>query len=134
MRESIGGVILIAGDIHRPAVFRHEVDQANAYPLYELISSPLSNNVRSCGSGQSAGMLFCKSVLNFGLLHIDTRRQPATITYELRGPKNIVHYRLQLRVDQLQTKTSHVQPPRCGIDDATGRRTSCRPILRSARR
>lgn len=134
MRQRIAGVILISGDIHRPAVFRHPFESSDAYTLYEFVSSPLSNNVRNCSNSSNPNQLFCESILNFGLLHVDTRREPAAVTYELRGPQNRVHYRLRLELSQLRVPASAPIPELCSISTGPDSVAACLPTQQFERR
>ncbi|HEX9636923.1 MAG TPA: alkaline phosphatase D family protein [Acidobacteriota bacterium] len=67
-RHSITGVVLLAGDLHRHEV--HRLDWKGGYPLYELISSPLRQNLRACVASAGSRQ-WCASKEGFALLDIE---------------------------------------------------------------
>ena len=77
--HQIEGVIILSADRHRSEAWK--IEQPDAYPLYDLMSSKLTNfHTHEC----IPGTLFCyNGSCSFGLLTIDTKVPDPTATYEV---------------------------------------------------
>lgn len=76
-KEQIEGVLLLSADRHRSDLRR--IDRPNFYPLYDMMSSRLTNlHYHECIDGA----LFCyNEKCSFGLLSIDTTKDDAVVNY-----------------------------------------------------
>lgn len=54
--QSIGGVVLVAGDVHRSLIRMIERTAAGSYDLPEIVSSPLANNNSTCAATVPPGV------------------------------------------------------------------------------
>ena len=98
----IDGVVFVSGDRHLSELMRD--DQRVGYPLYELTASPVAQRVFTTGlqqpnpiriGGYAAGF-------NYGLLDIDTRSDPATLTFRLKDAEGIEVLRREVALETLR--------------------------------
>lgn len=82
--ERIEGVVFVSGDRHLSELMRF--DRREGYPLYELTASPVANKVFQTGLEQPNPIRIggYADGPNYGLLDIDTKSSPATITFRLK--------------------------------------------------
>lgn len=55
--NKISGVVLVAGDIHRSRVIRHQTTPLAGYPLVEFISSPIHDHIIATANQPHPGLL-----------------------------------------------------------------------------
>ncbi len=77
--HKINGVLLLSADRHRSEAWK--IDRPNGYPLYDLMSSKLTNeHTHEC----IPGPLFCYNKLcSYGMVTFDTNQADPTITYQI---------------------------------------------------
>ncbi|QEG33189.1 alkaline phosphatase D family protein [Bythopirellula goksoeyrii] len=77
--NKINGVLLLSADRHRSEAWK--IDRSNGYPLYDLMSSKLTNeHTHECVPGP----LFCYNKLcSVGMVTFDTKETDPKITYEI---------------------------------------------------
>jgi alkaline phosphatase D len=86
LEEGITGVFLLAGDTHRPQINLIPRTQSGRYDLYEVISSPLAQEVdlRPIGPGNFRPVRPANAfAVNFGLLEFDTQARPPRVKVRL---------------------------------------------------
>lgn len=77
--HKINGVLLLSADRHRSEAWK--IDRPNGYPLYDLMSSKLTNeHTHEC----IPGPLFCyNQSCSYGMVTFDTNQADPTITYQI---------------------------------------------------
>lgn len=108
VRNRVGGVLLLSGDIHRSELYRLPwLEGRGGYPLWEFIPSPLFQHGRPCGDA-IAERQFCmgvsdRSILQlFGVLRIDTTLADPQIVLELHDTNGNVLLNRRLAASELQ--------------------------------
>ena len=100
--QRIEGVVFVSGDRHLSELMRD--DERVGYPLYELTASPVGNRVFTTGleqpnpiriGGYAAGF-------NYGLLDVDTTREPGTVTFRLKDAAGAEVLSHEVRLDSLR--------------------------------
>ena len=95
--NKIEGVVLISADRHRSDAWKME--RENAYPLYDLMSSKLTNVV---SHGLVKGALFgYNEKCSFGLLSFDTTKADPEMTYDIVNIDNEVMHSLTIKRGEL---------------------------------
>lgn len=96
--REIGGVFLLAADRHRSDCWR--TDRPDAYPLYEFMSSCLTNMHRH---ENMAGSLFSYNDKNaFGRLVFDTADEDPTVRYQIITIDGAMTHSFKLRRSELE--------------------------------
>lgn len=94
----IEGVALIAADRHRSDLWR--IERPNAYPLYEFMSSRLTNiHIHKIMEKSLFGYNAKRS---FGLLSFDTTAKDPVITYHIQSVDDEPIHRHSVRLSELQ--------------------------------
>ena len=95
--NKINGVLLLSADRHRSEAWK--IDRPNGYPLYDLMSSKLTNeHTHECVPGP----LFCYNKLcSVGLVTFDTTEPDPTITYEIVNIDGEVIDTLNIKYSQI---------------------------------
>ncbi len=101
-RHRIAGVLLVSADRHRSDAWR--IDRPGSYPLYDVMSSRLTNvHKHECLDGA----LFCyNDKCSFGMLCFDTTLADPTFRYEIINIDGQSIHSLTLRRSQLEPKTN----------------------------
>ncbi|TWU27515.1 alkaline phosphatase D family protein [Bythopirellula polymerisocia] len=96
-KQKIDGVLLLSADRHRSEAWK--IDRPNGYPLYDLMSSKLTNeHTHECVPGQ----LFCYNKLcSCGMVTFDTTQADPTITYEIVNIDDKVIDTLVIKLSQI---------------------------------
>ncbi|MDC0325151.1 alkaline phosphatase D family protein [bacterium] len=96
--QKIEGVALIAADRHRSDIW--EIERPDAYPLYEFMSSRLTNiHIHKVMEKSLFGYNAKRS---FGLLSFDTTLKDPSLTYHIQSVDDEPIYRHTLRLSELQ--------------------------------
>ncbi len=95
--NKINGVLLLSADRHRSEAWK--IERPNGYPLYDLMSSKLTNeHTHECVPGP----LFCYNKLcSVGMVTFDTTVADPTITYEIVNIDNEVIDTLEIKLSQI---------------------------------
>ena len=96
--SKIDGVVLLSADRHRSEAWK--IDRPGAYPLYDLMSSRLTNtHTHEC----LPGTLFCYNAsCSFGLLTFDTTPADPSMKYEIVTIDGKVVHTLELKLSELR--------------------------------
>ncbi|MEM7657805.1 MAG: alkaline phosphatase D family protein [Bacteroidota bacterium] len=95
--QQIEGVVLISADRHRSDAWR--IERPEGYPLYDLMSSRLTNvHTHKIMPGSLFGY---NQTPSFGLLDIDTDREDPRLTYRIISIENEEIHRLSIFRSQL---------------------------------
>jgi len=95
--QKINGVLLLAADRHRSEA--RTIERPEGYPLYELMSSRLTNiHTHEC----LPESLFCyNEKCSFGTIDFDTTAQDPSITYQIVNIDGDVIHTLDLKLSEL---------------------------------
>ncbi|MBT5925195.1 MAG: alkaline phosphatase [Verrucomicrobia bacterium] len=97
-QKRIEGVALIAADRHRSDIWK--IERPDAYPLYEFMSSRLTNiHIHKVMEKSLFGYNAKRS---FGLLSFDTTLKDPSLTYHIQSIDDESIYRYTLRLSELQ--------------------------------
>lgn len=101
--ERIDGVVLMGGDIHRSRLLRHPPEFAGTpYPLYEFISSPLSQSVHANANVPHPSLLWDAGDPSvFLLLEADSTVSPPTLTGRWINAAGDELHRVSVRADEI---------------------------------
>jgi len=96
--SKIDGVVLLSADRHRSEA--RKIDRPDAYPLYDLMSSRLTNTHKhEC----LPGTLFCyNATCSFGLLSFDTTLDDPSIKYDIVTIDGKIVNTLELKLNHLR--------------------------------
>lgn len=102
--EKISGVVLVGGDIHRNRALKHETPETGiAYPLYEIIASPLANTVIEAANQPHPGLLFDSGVQQSAvLLTVDSMENDPTLEAKWINEKSEVLFVLKTTASELK--------------------------------
>lgn len=95
--HDISGVVLVAGDIHRSRVIRHNTTRRVGYELVELISSPLANTIIEAANAPHRGLEWDAGIPDSFLL-VETVEQEAGLELRARfmDSKGEQHHEVRL--------------------------------------
>ncbi len=94
----IEGVALIAADRHRSDIWK--IDRPGAYPLYEFMSSRLTNiHIHKV---MEKSMFGYNAKRSFGLLSFDTTAKDPSLTYHIQSVDDEPIYRHTVKLSELQ--------------------------------
>ncbi len=96
-QERVEGVVLLAADRHRSDIWK--ITRPDAYPLYEFMSSRLTNIHTHKVMEQS--MFGYNSKCSFGLLSFDTTLKDPSLTYHIHSIDDEPVHQHTLRLSQL---------------------------------
>ena len=102
--QEVSGVVLVGGDIHRSRVVEHERQRLDAYPLTELITSPLGNSVIVAANAPHPGLRWDAGLPEtFLLVGVDAGAGSgrATLTATSKDATGKVHHELRLEEAEL---------------------------------
>ena len=102
--QEVSGVVLVGGDIHRSRVVEHERQRLDAYPLTELITSPLGNSVIVAANAPHPGLRWDAGLPEtFLLVSVDAGAGSgrATLTATFKDATGKVHHELRLEEAEL---------------------------------
>lgn len=101
-RERIGGVVLLAGDLHRSMLRR--IHRPEAYALPEIIASPFANrNWRCPPKLRAVDEIACVDDGNaFALFEIDTTRPDPHLLARIVGQDGVDRARLEVKASELR--------------------------------
>ena len=96
--KQIEGVALIAADRHRSDIWK--IERPDAYPLYEFMSSRLTNiHIHKV---MDKSMFGYNAKRSFGLLSFDTTLKDPSLTYHIQSVDDEPIYRHTVRLSELQ--------------------------------
>lgn len=96
-QESITGVVLVGGDIHRTRVVRHATSDVVGYDLTELITSPMHDGIIETANAPHPGLLFdAGEPHTFLLLTVDTQRIPYRLECQFQNAAGDIMHELQI--------------------------------------
>jgi alkaline phosphatase D len=98
------GVVLLSGDRHLSELSR--VDDAIAYPLYDLTASGLTHHASFDREPNRYRVGPLIADLNFGLLEIDWEAEPVRLRFSIRGEEGRARLEHEIRLSDLQTDAS----------------------------
>jgi alkaline phosphatase D len=107
-KEEIGGVILLSADRHRSDIYK--INRENGYPLYEFLSSKLTNgHTHDINTGShyhdNEEVLYSYNEGNFfGLLTFDLTADDPTVTFQNITSENKKQHEMTIKRSQLQAK------------------------------
>ncbi len=99
-RHAITGVLLLSADRHRSDAWK--IDRPTGYPLYDLMSSRLTNIHKHDRMPQA--LFSYNDTCSFGLLQFDTTRPDPQVVYQVVAADGRVVNQLQLTLSQLTSK------------------------------
>lgn len=83
--SQIADVVLISGDMHWSGVFAHGAGSGQQV-IWEFMSSPIASKLATARVPDGPEFLYASGQqLAFGLFHVDTRFERATLRYELHN-------------------------------------------------
>ena len=97
--NAIPGVVLLSGDRHWTAVFRHEA--VAPYYLYEFSSSPLGGVLREAPDPDSDTLFLWDSSRSFLTIDVDTTVSPATLYLRVVDDAGTERFALSLTEDDI---------------------------------
>jgi alkaline phosphatase D len=103
--EKIGGVVLLAGDVHRAELRKIHRTAAGAYDLPEIVSSPLAHGGGACpaSSEPDSHTVVCLDAGNyFATLDIDTAAVDPTLTARIRDEAGAIKGTMVVKRSTLQ--------------------------------
>jgi len=102
--KSIAGVVLVSGDVHRTRVFQHPPEETGvAYPLTELMTSPLGTNPEKEAGVASPNLVFDQAEAHAYLLATaDSREDPPVLAASFRSAGAGEFGKIVLRADELR--------------------------------
>ena len=102
-QHSIGGVVLVGGDVHRSRVVRHATTDSVGYPLTEFITSPMHNGIIAAANAAHPGLQFdVGEPYSFLLITADTTATSAKLTCQIHNASGDVLYEQVLTAEELR--------------------------------
>jgi alkaline phosphatase D len=103
--ESIDGVVLVGGDIHRSRVVNHATADVLGYDLLEVITSPLANRVIAAANQPHPGLEWDGDpTQSFALFNADTTGAEPSLEVRFLDHEDRTLYRLVRSGQQLRAK------------------------------
>ncbi|MEX0715531.1 MAG: alkaline phosphatase D family protein [Planctomycetaceae bacterium] len=88
IENRIPNVVLLSGDRHRAEVAAVWPRSKPDHLFHELNNCSIASSIHGCLEPGRDGLIFCYSGRTYGLLDIDTTREPATVAYEIWGSRD----------------------------------------------